>query len=99
MTRSRGPRLEGSQTSPCRLKLREATSGRPLWSVCHDPHVLVQARVPPKPDLNKRLPGTTQGYCFHPAAPSVTASNTARCLQSCKVLDRSREPPVATFWG
>ncbi len=23
--------LEGSQTSPRRLKLREATSGKPLW--------------------------------------------------------------------
>jgi hypothetical protein len=31
------PRMEGSQTSPSRLKLWEATSGRPLWTVFKRP--------------------------------------------------------------
>jgi len=38
--------------------------GEPLWRVCHDPHVLVLERVPPKHVLNKRLPGTTQRIAF-----------------------------------
>jgi hypothetical protein len=29
--------MEGSQTSPCRLKLQEATSGRPLWDAGNGP--------------------------------------------------------------
>ena|ERR1700751_3879576 len=29
-----GRHLEGSQTSPCRLKLQEAMSGKPLWTRC-----------------------------------------------------------------
>jgi hypothetical protein len=52
-------RLEGSQTSPCRLKLQEATSGRPLWDASRRPREFRLKTNPAGPCESRRLPGIT----------------------------------------
>jgi hypothetical protein len=72
-------RLEGSQTSPRRLKLREATSGKPLCSMAA---LWVGSR---------RLPGTSRGVAVLWAGCIRTPNR--RDGQNI-ALGHSREPPA-----
>ena len=78
---SSGPkRLEGSQTSPRRLKLREAMSGRPLYTVAT------------LSNGSRRLPGTSRGVAVLWAV--VSAARNRRDGKNI-ALGHSREPPAA----
>jgi hypothetical protein len=87
--------LEGSQTSRRRLKLREATSGKPLLPV---------AGLHPKSGENKRealklprqvAPGNNPAR-DSPQGIAQLSNETKEAVGQGHTMSRSREPPAAT---
>ena len=87
-------RLEGSQTSPRRPRLREATSGKPLWPAPHRPLESRLNASPAETRKSRRLPGTSQRF-----RSAMAGWKRIRAMVKCIALGNSREPPAETFLG